>query len=272
MIKYSQILNKDIEGQKTTAIMAGGVDDPQALPRVSFVPKAGSTLPSGTYFISYAWVNQYGNTLPSPPASVTVAASQELTIDTPTFPKGVTKAFVYIGTSTTNGMKQGEIVTSNYKHSAALAIGEPLPSFNNSYEWVTPVAIRGSIPEGGNIIGAVKLTDGMDALAINTNGSVNIVPMSSDGTELFSQNNPGSVQMKKRSAKEPFTGTANMTHNFKSSMTGFVISNDGDKDLTFTIGTGVYTVKAGEVFDEYFDPFYTVTISTTVPFRAYGRG
>src|SRR5690242_13245571 len=64
-----------------------------------------------------------------------------------------------------------------------------------------------------------------------------------------------------RSAKQPFSGTANTTYTFTNSMRGFVISNDGVADLTFTISGDTYTVKSGEVFDDVFDPFTVVTVT-----------
>lgn len=71
-------------------------------------------------------------------------------------------------------------------------------------------------------------------------------------------------------AKEPFSGSTNVTHTFTQSMNGFVISNDGAADLTFTIAGDTYTVKGGEVFKERFAPFTQVIITTTVAYRAYG--
>ena len=61
-----------------------------------------------------------------------------------------------------------------------------------------------ALPAGTNIIGLVKLTDGTDALAVNANGSINIIPVNSDGTELFTVGNParnwqGSVPRRGRS-------------------------------------------------------------------------
>ena len=41
----------------------------------------------------------------------------------------------------------------------------------------------------------MKLSDGTDALAVNTNGSINIVPINSAGTELFTDANPGNMQL-----------------------------------------------------------------------------
>lgn len=57
------------------------------------------------------------------------------------------------------------------------------------------VKLSDSLPAGSNIIGQVKLTDGTDALLINANGSINIVPINSAGVELFTATNPGHVQL-----------------------------------------------------------------------------
>lgn len=79
------------------------------------------------------------------------------------------------------------------------------------------------------------------------------------------------VQIRGGAAKEPFSGTTNTTHIFTEPMYGFTISNDGDYDLTFTINSYSFRVKPGEVFSEFFDPFTEVSVTTTSPFRAYGR-
>lgn len=75
-----------------------------------------------------------------------------------------------------------------------------------------------------------------------------------------------------KNAKEPFEGTADVVHTFATPMNGFCITNDGDTELTFTIGTDTFKVKPGEVFSEDFEPFTEVSIQTTTAFRAYGRG
>lgn len=75
-------------------------------------------------------------------------------------------------------------------------------------------------------------------------------------------------------AKEPFSGNSNTTKTFTRSMESFVISHDGnvgDPDITFTINGDTFTIKQGEIFDEMIEPFQMVTVTTTVPFRAYGR-
>ncbi|GEC93922.1 hypothetical protein [Brevibacillus brevis] len=88
------------------------------------------------------------------------------------------------------------------------------------------------------------------------------------------QGNKGAmfVQLRGLSAKEPISGSADTDHIFNEPMYGFVIKNDGTNDLTFTINNYTFTVKEGEVFEDSFEPFTQVTIKTTSPFRAYGKG
>lgn len=88
----------------------------------------------------------------------------------------------------------------------------------------------------------------------------------SDGSHAVQTSLTGS------NAKEPFSGSTTTTKTFSKSMRGFVITNDGVADLTFTIGTDTFTVKQGETFAEPFDPFTQVTVTTNQPFRAWGRG
>jgi hypothetical protein len=83
---------------------------------------------------------------------------------------------------------------------------------------------------------------------------------------------PYSIQLGTR-VKDSFSGTANVTKTYTSNMRGFVIMNDDTtNDLTFTINNLTITVKAGEGFDGMFDPFTSVTVTTTVPFRAIVKG
>lgn len=77
---------------------------------------------------------------------------------------------------------------------------------------------------------------------------------------------------------EYFNGSGNMIKNFSGPMKGFVISNDHTADLTITTaGFGTIPVlgdptgnKKGEVFNERLEPFSSVIINATGPFRAYG--
>jgi hypothetical protein len=109
------------------------------------------------------------------------------------------------------------------------------------------------------------------------NGKAGAVQPSNDGSKFFvpvvaygpDVGNPLPIGLV---AKEPFSGSANMTKTFTTTMRGFVISNDGAADLTFTIGAYTFKVKAGEVFEETFAPFTSVSIVATSAYRAYGRG
>lgn len=69
---------------------------------------------------------------------------------------------------------------------------------------------------------------------------------------------------------ESFTGEGNKDHVFKITMDGFVISNDGDQDISFYILDEEYLVKANEVFEGTFPSFRTVFIRGGSEFRAYG--
>lgn len=75
-------------------------------------------------------------------------------------------------------------------YSDALNDYEAIKSTNGSLHVKTD-----ALPAGSNIIGLVKLSDGTDALAVNTNGSVNIVNVNAAGAELFTSNNPGQVSI-----------------------------------------------------------------------------
>jgi hypothetical protein len=97
-------------------------------------------------------------------------------------------------------------------------------------------------------------------------------PTTDDYELIQGSNGAAQVTLAGRNAREPFSGTANITKIFSKSMNGFCISNDGSSDLTFTIDGDTYTVKSNEVFTEPFSPFTHVMITTTVPFRAYGLG
>ena len=79
----------------------------------------------------------------------------------------------------------------------------------------------------------------------------------------------------KRNSKDPFDGSVTTNKIFATEMIGFVISNDGafgDANLSFEVNGDVFTIMPGEVWDDYLEPFTQVLVTTTVPFRAYGRG
>jgi len=74
-----------------------------------------------------------------------------------------------------------------------------------------PIKIQTELPAGAQVIGQVKLTDGTDALLVNANGSINIVPVNSAGTELFTDANPGSMKLTGRRIALPAPGNYDQT-------------------------------------------------------------
>lgn len=80
------------------------------------------------------------------------------------------------------------------------------------------------------------------------------------------------VRVTGNSVKDSFSGNQTVTKPFPTQMTGFAIVNDGDQDLSFSIGDISITVKPEESFDGNFDPFTSVTITADSEFRAIVRG
>lgn len=86
-------------------------------------------------------------------------------------------------------------VTSDGYHLGAVDAGTKLGNhvilIDASGNVITALPV--TVNAGTNIIGQVKLTDGTDALLVNTNGSINIVPVDASGAERFTSSNPGAV-------------------------------------------------------------------------------
>ena len=74
-----------------------------------------------------------------------------------------------------------------------------------------------------------------------------------------------------RIVKDAFSGSSDTTKNYQSNMYGFAIVNDGNNELTVTIGSIVLTVKPSEGFDDLFDPFTSVKVAGSSAFRAVVR-
>ena len=69
--------------------------------------------------------------------------------------------------------------------------------------------------------------------------------------------------------KDYFEGNSNVTKTYQEDMMGFRITNDHDTTpLTFTINSITISVKPKETFKGKFSPFRSLTIHTTIPFRA----
>lgn len=122
-------------------------------------------------------------------------------------------------------------------------------------------------------------------IAINETTTLKYFAANADGTSSTVQqvtytiinqsgeNGTGDVEQKELIvAKEPFSGNATVTHTFSNPMDYFAITNDdATNNLTFTIGSETVTVAPNGKFDDKFDPFTSVTVTTTVAFRAYGK-
>lgn len=80
----------------------------------------------------------------------------------------------------------------------------------------------------------------------------------------------GSIKTAGMAMQEYFSFDYNHDKVFSQRMNGFFISNDGDGDLTVTINNMTFTVKAGEVFRECFEPFTVAHVKSNVPYRAWG--
>jgi chitodextrinase len=105
-----------------------------------------------------------------------------------------------------------------------------------------------------------QITAILSRLGINENGKLTI-----DGVEQTGGEEMTLV------VKDYFEGSANITKTYTDSMVGFEIANDaasGGSQLTFTINNLTIPVKAQEVYSANFDPYKSVTITTTVPYRA----
>lgn len=69
-------------------------------------------------------------------------------------------------------------------------------------------------------------------------------------------------------AMEAWEGSVNETKTFTSNRYGFSVMNDGTADLTFTINGQTRKVKPGEAYSALFQPFTSVTITASTPYRA----
>lgn len=100
----------------------------------------------------------------------------------------------------------------------------------------------------------------LDRLSISANGKLMI-----DGVELSTSGGEENLLV----VKDYFEGSSNITKTYTDSMVGFDISNDHTTTgLTFTINDLTIPVKASETYSANFEPFTSLTITTSVPYRA----
>lgn len=109
----------------------------------------------------------------------------------------------------------------------------------------------------------IKNSDVYKRLGISANGLLTI-----DGIEQQLGGGNGDMTLV---VKDYFEGSTNVTKTYADNMVGFSISNDAGVSggtLTFTINGITIPVKATETYEANFLPYKTVTINTTVPYRA----
>jgi hypothetical protein len=71
--------------------------------------------------------------------------------------------------------------------------------------------------------------------------------------------------------QEYFSGSSTTTHNLKHKSRSISLANDGQADLTITINDLVITIKSGEYFEDEFELFTTITVTTTSAYRLLVR-
>lgn len=107
--------------------------------------------------------------------------------------------------------------------------------------------------------------------AVITDVNGRIIPQyynpSTDAYEA-AQGSNGGLNVQEGPMSDSWAGSATTTRTVPTSR-GIAIVNDGAGDLTVTIGSLVNTVKSKEAFKAFFNPFTSVTITTTVAYRAY---
>jgi phage minor structural protein len=110
-----------------TAYATNVSQTPFTAPTLSQTANTSSTLPIGTYYVQYTWVNSLGESNPSPESVFTVDSGNQLTVTLPTFPTGVTSANIYISTAVTVETNQGSTITTAYNQSIPLVVGSAKP-------------------------------------------------------------------------------------------------------------------------------------------------
>jgi hypothetical protein len=111
--------------------------------------------------------------------------------------------------------------------------------------------------------GAIRVT------ADGTKFWVPTVIYASDGVTPISKDAPLDTKVVGKTIIDAFSGSANITKTYGTGKTGFMITNDGTSSLTVTINGITFTVKATETFDGVFQPFTSVTVTTTSAYRAW---
>ncbi len=98
---FSGVQGAGLEGQAAGLDLIIGVGAPLSAPTLS-TATTGGTIAAGTYYVVTTYVNQVGETLPSPSSSQTTTGSTStLTVNSPISVVGATGYNIYVGTSPT---------------------------------------------------------------------------------------------------------------------------------------------------------------------------
>jgi hypothetical protein len=71
--------------------------------------------------------------------------------------------------------------------------------------------------------------------------------------------------------KDSWSNTSG-TVSFTTPRYSILITNDGNANVTLVVNSLTFTIKPTETFDEKFDPFTSVSITTTSTYRGWARG
>lgn len=114
---------------------------------------------------------------------------------------------------------------------------------------------------------AITRIEGQDGskLKIYPNGSIDVNVKDMDMTGA-------AITVEELKVKDVFRGNVTETKAYLSEMSFIGLVNDGTDELTIEVNGMSIPVLPKEPFEEFFDPFTTVTITTTGPYRAFVKG
>lgn len=178
-----------------------------AAPTLNASPNPSSTLPGGTYYVRYTYVTDKGETEASGESVQGIVNGTNLLISIPSFPAGVNKARVYIGTATNTEKLEGETLTNSFVKNTPLTGTQRYPVVNTIEKTEELLAVSDNtlyMYYGGNLnavtmtnplytpdvhseaftnaanVSTLLLTDGADLKQFNSTAVVNVTPAAND--------------------------------------------------------------------------------------------
>jgi hypothetical protein len=95
IVKVPGVSDAQLSTPTTALTGTPNIVDPTAAPTLT--AESGSTsLAAGTYYVSYAYVGQWGTTAASPTQNVTITAGQSIQVSALTLPTGATSIYYYL--------------------------------------------------------------------------------------------------------------------------------------------------------------------------------